>query len=265
MYTSPFRLKVRHFMLSPDRIDDIALLEDLSMTAWPAPRRVAHRGWALYFAAGHTGRANSANAVVPLAAVGDTDIDLIEAEYRRQGLPPMFRLTPLTPSDLGPRLAARGYVVAGESKVLFRPLDGLAGAAPDAAVRVQERLDQAWMDAYRRMNPVPEGEMPALLAILSGIAVRPRFATLWQDGKPVAACLSVIDRGWAGFYKVACHPDRRGQGLSRRLMTDMLARAAAEGAVGAYLQVGAANAPALALYDRLGFQHLYDYVYTKLG
>lgn len=252
-------------MLSPDQIDDIALLEDLSMTAWPAPRRIIHRGWALYFAGGHTGRANSANAVVAMSAIDDATIDMVEAEYRRQGLPPQFRLTPLSPPDLGDRLAGRGYRIASESRVLFRSLDGVAAMAPDAAVRVQDRLDQAWMDAYRRMVPIPEAEMPALLSILNGIAARPRFATLWQDGQPVAACLSVLDRGWAGFYKVACRPDRRGQGLSRRLMTDMLARAMGEGAVGAYLQVGTANAPALALYARLGFRHLYDYSYAKLG
>lgn len=252
-------------MLSPECIEDIALLEDLSMTAWPAPRRIIHRGWALYFAAGHTGRANSANAMVPLAGIDDATIALFEAEYRRQGLAPMFRLTPLCPPDLGGRLSGRGYVVASKSKVLFRPLAGLAGVSPDASVRVQEKLDQTWMDAYRRMMPVPEPEIPALLSILTGIAVRPRFATLWQDGQPVAACLSVLDRDWAGFFKVACRADRRGQGLSRRLMADMMARAAAEGATGAYLQVGSENAPALALYARLGFRHLYDYAYAKLG
>jgi len=252
-------------MLSPDRIDDIALLEDLSMTAWPAPRRIIHKGWALYFAGGHTGRANSANALVPLNAIDEATIEMVEAEYHRQGLPPQFRLTPLSPPDLGSRLAGRGYHIASESRVFFRSLDDIAVGVPDAAVRVQDRLDQAWMQAYRRMMPVPEAEMPALLSILNGIAARPRFAVLWQDGEPVAACLSVLDRGWVGFYKVACRPDRRGQGLSRRLMADMLARAAGEGAVGAYLQVGAANAPALALYARLGFRHLYDYAYAKLG
>ena len=252
-------------MLSCDRIEDIALLEDLAQSAWPAPRRLLHGGWGLYFAAGHTGRANSANATVPLARIDEAAIDLIEAEYRRNGLPPQFRLTPLTPPDLQERLLARGYAMATQSKVLFRPLEGMDRASPDAAVRVQEKLDTAWMDAYRRMVPVPETEMPALLAILNGIAARPRYAALWQDGQPVAACLAVLDRGWVGFYKVACRPDQRGRGLSRRLMVDMLARAAAEGAVGAYLQVGVANAPALALYDRLGFQHLYDYAYAKLG
>lgn len=252
-------------MLSPDRISDIALLEDLSMTAWPAPRRIIHKGWALYFAAGHTGRANSANAMVPMSAIDDTTIDMVEAEYRRQGLPPQFRLTPLSPPDLAARLAERGYGIASRSRVLFRPLEDIRAAESDAAVRVQDRLDQAWMNAYRRMVPVPEAEMPALLSILNGIAARPRFAMLWQDGEPVAACLCVLDRGWAGFYKVACRPDRRGQGLTRRLMADILARAVEEGAAGAYLQVGDANVPALALYARLGFQHLYDYAYAKLG
>lgn len=251
-------------MLSADHIQDIALLEDLAMTAWPAPRRMMHRGWVLFFADGHTGRANSANALVPLADIVDETIAWVEVEYRRHRLPPMFRLTPLSPPNLRDRLTARGYGIASESHVMWRSLEGFGGTGPDSAVRVQERVDQSWIDAYCRMCPIPAGERAALTAILSGIAATPRFATLWQDGQPVAACMAVIDRGWAGIFKVATRPDRRGQGLSRRLMTDMMGRATAEGAIGAYLQVGTINAPALALYQRLGFQRLYNYIYAKL-
>lgn len=250
-------------MLSCDCLDDIALLEDLSMTAWPAPRRLIHRGWALYFADGHTGRANSANAVVPIAAIDDAVIDMVEATYRGQGLPPMFRLTPLCPPDLTDRLRGRGYRTASESHVLWRSLDR-ADAGPDSDVRIVDRFDPAWLAIYRTMVSVADAELPALTAILSGIVARPLYALLLEDGEPVAACLAVLDRGWVGFFKVACRPDRRGRGLTRRLMVDMMARAAGEGAVGAYLQVGTVNAPALALYRRLGFQPLYDYAYAVL-
>lgn len=255
-------------MLSCDCLDDIALLEDLSMTAWPAPRRLTHRGWALYFADGHTGRANSTNAMVPIAAIDDATIDMVEAAYRRQGLPAMFRLTPLSPPDLADRLLARGYRTASESHVLWRALDR-AGVPADARagaldVRISDRFDPAWLETYRTMVPVAEAEIPALTAILSGITAQPLYALLWEGGEPVAACLAVLDRGWVGFFKVACRPDRRGQGLTRRLMIDMMTRATAEGAVGTYLQVGTVNAPALALYRRLGFQRLYDYAYAVL-
>ncbi|MFV3075814.1 GNAT family N-acetyltransferase [Niveispirillum fermenti] len=253
-------------MLSPDRIDDIALLEDLAMTAWPAPRRMVHRGWAVYFADGHTGRANSANALVPMAAMDDDGILAVEQAYRRQSLPPMFRLTPLSPPGLLGRLLLRGYTVASESHVLWRELagDGFEHAF-DRDVHVLSGFHPAWLDAYRTMVPVPDQEMPALTSILSAITADARFALLMQDGVPVAACMAVIDRGWAGFFKVAGRPDQRGRGYGRRLMSDMMVRAAADGATGAYLQVGTGNAPALALYRRLGFQGLYDYAYARKG
>lgn len=253
-------------MLSPDRIDDIALLEDLAMTAWPAPRRMVHRGWALYFADGHTGRANSANALVPAAAMDDDAILAVEQAYRRQSLPPLFRLTPLSPPDLLGRLLLRGYAVTSESHVLWRELTGDGVAREfDTDVHVLNGFQPAWLEAYRTMVPVLEPEMPALTAILSAITADARFALLMQDGMPVAACMAVIDRGWVGFFKVAGRPDRRGRGYGRRLMSDMMARAAAAGAKGAYLQVGTGNVPALALYRRLGFQGLYDYAYAMKG
>ena len=253
-------------MLSNDRLDDIALLEDLSMTAWPAPRRLVHCGWGVYFADGHTGRANSANALVPLTQVDDATIEVVEAAYRHQGLPAMFRLTPLCPDSLGDRLRARGYNVASESHVMRVSLPAVSADVKfNTEVQILTRLEPSWLAAYRAMVPVPEAEMPALMAILSGIAVPTRYALLIQEGEPVAACLMVLDRGWAGFFKVACRPDHRGQGLTRRLLTDLMARAAADGAGGGYLQVGVDNAPAIALYRRLGFQPFYRYAYAKRG
>lgn len=240
----------------------VALLEDLCLSAWPAQRQLHHRGWVLRFAGGHSGRANAVTAITPSAELGEGFIDWCSAAYRRQGLTPRFRLTPLCPAELEPQLVAAGYQVREESLVMAAPLPPSQPA--DAAVRWQPAVDEAWLTAYRSMVPVPEAEMPALRAILAGIAPATHYATLWSDGRPVAASLAVIDRGWVGLYKVASHPQQRGLGHARRLVAALLSMAAGQGAEKAYLQVGAENAPALALYGGFGFETVYRYRYAVL-
>ncbi len=65
--------------------------------------------------------------------------------------------------------------------------------------------------------------------------------------------------GWQIFEdfhinRVAVLPDRRREGLGRKLMEHALQVAQGEGATSALLEVRADNAPALALYATMGFQ-----------
>jgi ribosomal protein S18 acetylase RimI-like enzyme len=64
-----------------------------------------------------------------------------------------------------------------------------------------------------------------------------------------------------GLYDVYTAPAFRGQGWGRRLCAALLARAHALGARTAYLQVEVDNAPARAIYHRLGFVDAYAYHY----
>lgn len=68
--------------------------------------------------------------------------------------------------------------------------------------------------------------------------------------------------GYGGFWllldeahitRVTVIPELRGQGLARKLMFHLLEAAVDHGAVVARLEVRESNAPALALYERLGF------------
>ncbi len=241
----------------------IQLLEDLCLSAWPAPQVLHHAGWVLRFAAGHTGRANSTNAVVLRQEIPGDLFAVVAREYRRRGLRPTFRETPLCPPGFTAAAVGAGYQADDESHVMVAEIP--AGCASDPSVRVQNNADDAWLAAYRSMVPVAEAEMPALRSILAGIAASTRYLTLWNDGRPVAAGLGVIDRGWVGLYKIATHPQARGQGYAGRLIRALYAEAAGQGATQAYLQVGVANQPALALYRRLGFVAQYNYRYYRQG
>lgn len=64
--------------------------------------------------------------------------------------------------------------------------------------------------------------------------------------------------GFGGLWVV---PEVRRSGLGLAVVGALLDWGAAQGATTAYLQVLADNAPALALYDRLGFREHHRYRY----
>ena len=64
-----------------------------------------------------------------------------------------------------------------------------------------------------------------------------------------------------GLYDVFTAESSRGQGWSRRLCECLLSMARQQGARIGYLQVDADNAPARAVYRRLGFADGYSYHY----
>ena len=64
-----------------------------------------------------------------------------------------------------------------------------------------------------------------------------------------------------GVYDVFTAPAARGQGMARLLCSHLIAQATGRGARVAYLQVEADNAPARAVYRRLGFEDAYRYHY----
>jgi len=58
----------------------------------------------------------------------------------------------------------------------------------------------------------------------------------------------------AELLTIATHPDHQRQGLARAVMAQWLAKAGAQGATHAFLEVAADNPAALALYRACGFQ-----------
>jgi GNAT superfamily N-acetyltransferase len=86
-------------------------------------------------------------------------------------------------------------------------------------------------------------------------------AWLLLDG--MACAFVVADGGLCGLFDVATAPAHRRQGLSRRLIGHAAAWGAAWGAGTFWLQVAAANAPALALYAGLSFAEQYRYAYWQ--
>lgn len=69
-----------------------------------------------------------------------------------------------------------------------------------------------------------------------------------------AFALGRVIAGEAELLTIATDPDHRRKGLARRTMTGFDRAAAGRGAVIAFLEVAATNAPAIALYTACGWQ-----------
>lgn len=70
-----------------------------------------------------------------------------------------------------------------------------------------------------------------------------------------AACFALVGviADEAELLTIATHPDHRRQGRARACMAAWMREAAARGAARAFLEVADDNAPALALYQAMGF------------
>ena len=77
----------------------------------------------------------------------------------------------------------------------------------------------------------------------------------------VASGVAAYADDWVGFRSIEVAPEHRRRGLGLAVMAALLEWGAEQGATTAYLQVLGDNAPALALYDGLGFTTHHAYCY----
>ncbi|WP_296602014.1 GNAT family N-acetyltransferase [Nocardioides sp.] len=113
------------------------------------------------------------------------------------------------------------------------------------------------------------GVSQALRALRGSRRARPADPTYDEQGDLVtvrigdrASGVAAYDRDWVGFRSIEVAPEHRRQGLGLAVMAALLEWGAERGATTAYLQVLGDNAPAIALYEGLGFttHHAYRYL-----
>ena len=232
--------------------------EERGFNAWPALHTLVVDGWLLRFAQGHSRRANSVNAWSSTARVDDI-VDLAAASYRQQNIPLLFRITPLVPPGFDARLERQGFERVDPSLVMVRPLE--LPLAFDPAVALTERPTPDWLHGVEEAAHLSHHARQAHHAILSAVRLPAVFATLYEDGVPLAFGMAVLERGAIGLFDVVTVPQARRRGVSRRLCKTLLAWGQQRSARAAYLQVLAANHAAVTLYENLGFVLAYRYHY----
>jgi ribosomal protein S18 acetylase RimI-like enzyme len=238
-------------------------VEETSLNAWPALRQIVFDGWLLRFGDGHTRRANAVTALH--AGVGDPreKIASCEALYRAQGLPTLFRLTSMSEPGLAPLLDELGYGSEGETRVLFADL-APHRAAEHSRVELSSTPTDPWLAALAECHQYAEKQRLAARRILDALALPAIFAAARVEGTIASVAFAAIHDGIASVNLVVTRKEHRRQGLSRQTLAAILAWARENGATGACLGVEATNAPAIALYEALGFRtELYRYHYRR--
>ncbi|MEJ7833687.1 MAG: GNAT family N-acetyltransferase [Nocardioides sp.] len=111
--------------------------------------------------------------------------------------------------------------------------------------------------------------MPGVVSRLASLAPQPPLVELVEATGLATARIGQVASGvaayaddWVGLRGLEVDPEHRRQGLGLIVVDALLEWGAENGATTAYLQVLADNAPALALYERLGFRthHAYRYL-----
>ena len=240
--------------------EDVAALELLAARTWRGLETDRLGDWLLRAGGGFTGRANSVLVVGrppgPLSAA----VDAVTGWYAARGLRPRAQLPLPGGEEADAALAAAGWARDEDVLVLTAPLGALPG--PAVPVDLLPEPDEAWLAGYRyRGAAVPPGAREVLLR-----ADDPVFAAV--RSAPAPAPLDAVARGAVadGYLvvtalTVAEHARRRG--LATAVTAALGSWSAARGATACLLQVAAGNAPALALYDRLGFTEHHRYHYRS--
>lgn len=245
-------------------VSPLRRLEEAGFNAWPALQTILVDGWVVRLADGYTKRANSANPTYPAA---DPDVAATVARcaaiYRERGLPPIVRLTSFgCPPGLDDLLAERGYRHVDPTLVMTRPL---AGPMPEPRVagELEAQAIEPWLERYVATSGAALERQATHAAMLGRIGGGACFGALRvaEAVEPVACGLAVVEGELVGLFDIVTDRALRGRGYGGALVAALLRWAAGRGAATAYVQVTAANEPALRLYRALGFAEAYRYWY----
>jgi GNAT superfamily N-acetyltransferase len=244
-------------------MSQIALLEELSLNAYPGAGQVHYDGWALQVSPGRWRRANSVQLLHPSRLPLDEKITYCEAFYGARSKRTVFKLTHESPPDLEPALIARGYARDAVTSVQVAALPGGDSLAVFPDVTVQAEPDEAYIQAFYRIHHFEEADREPWRVIQRAILPPMGYLGLWQDGAMVAAAIGVVERGWLGVFGVGTLPAHQRRGHARRIMRALWAWGIEQGATHSYLQVMIDSPAALALYDQLGYREAYRYWYRQ--
>ena len=239
----------------------------VEVATWRPVRTDEVDGWELGFSGGFTRRANS---VVPWRTPADpvAAVEAVETAYAARALPCVFRIdASAQPGNLDALLAERGYAVVATTRVMARDVDpgeavGAPSTGPAAEVGIADHPDDAWLAGWLDVKAAGRAvDADLARAVVTGSPAR--YLTARDEAGVTGVVRAAVAGEWVGLSCLMVAPRARRRGLAGLLTARALAEAADAGACRAFLQVEAVNAPALALYERLGFVVVDEYHYRE--
>lgn len=242
-----------------------ARIEDAGLNASATPEQRWLDGWLLRLNPGSAKRSRCINALAEGRLALDERLALAAAACAEQRLPLLLRITPFTrPPELDAQLAALGWTRFDETRVMLRR-DLPPADATRRTLKPQALAPAQFAEVIGALRGASAAQRSAHAHRLAASPV-PLQGFVLRDGEAIVACGQFArEADLVGLYDVFTAMPYRGQGIARTLCAWMLDRAAEQGARHAYLQVGADNLEARALYQHLGFVDAYRYHYRAPG
>ncbi|UCC12350.1 MAG: GNAT family N-acetyltransferase [candidate division WOR-3 bacterium] len=239
----------------------IRTIEEMSMNAWPSRETVLYDGWVLRFNDGYTRRANSINPLYPSTLDVKTKITYCKRLYTSRNLRPIYKIThQVNPLDLDEVLSDHEYRREAETSVQTLPITADIHETGHR-VKISEVVDEQWIRRFMSMNQMPDDNFRVIASMLHRIATPKCFASIIREGEIIACGIGVIENHAVGLFDIVVDPHLRKQGLGTQLVFGILDWARSQRVTSAYLQVMIDNAPAMAMYAKMGFSEVYRYWY----
>lgn len=132
---------------------------------------------------------------------------------------------------------------------------------PGRRAALSETLTDRWLDSFCGLSKIAGGNKSTLRQMLGGRILRRCFAAILDGDREVACGLGVVQQPYIALFDIITDPDHRNRGYGRQIVLNLLDWGRHNGADTGYLQVMLDNAPALRLYDKMGFKEIYRYWY----
>lgn len=243
---------------------EIKIIEDLSLNAWPSHQIQIYDGWLLRFSYFYTHRTNSVEQIGPSVIPLKEKIDYCESAYAKWGTPAIFKITPLTNSSFDHMLMERGYQIAHTTEVMTMNLDHFLPQSSDQIVLLEDRIPSQWIQGLFNLkkmnNSIHHQIVPSMYRAIPKDTIA---ASIWRNEKIVATGLGILDREYIGIYAIHVDEAYRGQHWGQEICAAIINEGIRRGATKAYLQVVKGNTPAKNLYTAIGFQDLYTYWFRQ--
>lgn len=248
-------------------MDDLARV---SADGWRADDEAALGDWLLRAADGVTGRANSALVVGDPGRPVKAALLATRTWYAARGLPAMLQVChevdqSVDDSSVGVAATAEGMLPGMAVLVMVADAASVATASraarstPRHDVDVAAAPDEAWVHAYLGSRGVSARQLDTVRGLL-GSAPRQVFASVREDGRPVAVGRLALSPGWAGLFGLWTDPSVRRCGMGTAVVAALL-DGLDRHTPALYLQVQVDNLPAIEMYRTLGFVDHHRYTY----
>ena len=237
-------------------------LEDAALNAWPAPRQMIYDGWLLRFAQGYTKRANSINIRFESQLPFKEKIRVCEAIYASENLPLIFRLPdPFASPELKLALADAGYQIFDPTFVLGREI-ARCGAFPKE-IKMNDMDIEGWIELRAKLTGTPLEHWIVHREILEVILPKKTLMGMVVNDQPVACGMGVLEGNLLGYFSIYVGERFRRCGYGKMMMWGLTNWGVDRGGRFGYLQVEGDNQPAITLYEKMGFETCYKYLYSK--